>query len=249
MQVLVKNLTGSRFSLDLNLGEDVVLRELFDIDQELDLAGKVTIDQLNRSTEFQSLVTANKLSARAVSELADLNTGGLLSLFLGLPIVATTDRVVADVLIANGALTVAAQPDLPRNLTVTMTDADSGVTAGDVTVVGTDKDGNAVTEVFTVANAGGTQTLTGTKLFASVTSATAANFAGNAAGDNIKVGVGDLIALPFDINNTSAVKHVYLGGVRIAAPTVAVGLYSSIDASSGTYNGAKALHALINAGG
>jgi hypothetical protein len=37
-----------------------------------------------------------------------------------------------------------------------------------------------------------------------------------------------------------------LGGARIATPTVAIGVSTSgIDASGGTYNGSKVLHAII----
>lgn len=170
----------------------------------------------------------------------------VLSQMLGLPVLADVDRIVTSIDIANGAQVIAAQPDVPRSLTVTVTDANASITAGTVTIVGTDPQGRTVTEVLTLP----TLTLTGTKIFASVTSVTVASLAGAAAGDTITVGVGNKIGLPFDILKTSAVKHTYLGGTRVAAPTVAVGTsLSSVDASAATYDGAKALQVLVDVGG
>lgn len=160
---------------------------------------------------------------------------------LGAPIVATANRIVTSTDFANGAMTIAAQPDTPRNLTATLTDANSSVTAGTLTINGLDPQGNAVQEVvgFAALRAG----WTGTKIFASVTSLAIAGVAGATAGtDVIVVGVGSTIGLPSNIVGTQAIKHVYLGGARIAVPVVASGDQTSgVDASAATYNGSKAL--------
>ena len=78
-------------------------------------------------------------------------------------------------------------PDVPRNLRVDFAAAWDG---GNVTVVGVDQFGAAVTEVFT-ASAG--STVVGTKIFAGVTSATKG--AVGAAADAASIGTGDKLGL------------------------------------------------------
>jgi hypothetical protein len=64
--------------------------------------------------------------------------------------------------------------------------------------------------------------------------------------DVVIVGVGNKIGLPFDIAAATDVRHVYLGGTRVASPTVATGAQtSSVDVSGSTYNGAKVLLAFV----
>lgn len=172
---------------------------------------------------------------------AAIATGFVTAAYLGDPIVATNNRIVSSVDFANGTLSIAAQPDCPRNLTVTLTDANSSVTAGTVTITGLSCSGETITEVCTAAQA--RTGFVGTRIFASVTSVVIAAAAGATAGtDVIVVGVGSVIGLPSPIVAAGAVKHVYLGGVRIASPTIATGQYNSgVNASSGTYNGSKGM--------
>lgn len=104
------------------------------------------------------------------------------------PIAAELVTIVADVLMSNVALTIAAQPAYPRKLQVRITDANSSISAGIVTIVGKNAAGESVTE--TVALTGGTATKNTVNAYATVTSATISALAGNAAGDNIGIGVG-----------------------------------------------------------
>lgn len=160
---------------------------------------------------------------------------------LGAPIVATANRIATSADFANGAPAIAAQPDTPRNLTATLTDANASVTAGTLTITGLDPQGNAVTESvgFAALRTG----WIGTKIFASVTALAIAGVVGATAGTDVVVmGVGSVIGLANPIQGSQAVKHVYLGGTRIAAPTIAVGAQSSgVDVSASTYNGTKDL--------
>ena len=49
-----------------------------------------------------------------------------------------------------------------------------------------------------------------------------------------------------DLDSQATVRHVYLGGVRIASPTTTTGVsLSGIDVSSGTYDGSKIMHAFL----
>ena len=78
-------------------------------------------------------------------------------------------------------------PTTPRNVTVK---AAGGYDGGDVTIIGTDQFGAAVTEVIT-PSAGGT--VVGAKIFKTVTSATKAAVGANAAA--ARIGTGDVHGL------------------------------------------------------
>ena len=160
---------------------------------------------------------------------------------LGAPVVADPDRIVTSEAFEDGTLTLAAQPDVPRNLTVTVTDANASITAGLVTVTGITPQGETVTEAFDIADS---LTHTGAIVFAVVSSVVVSNEAGSAAGstDTITIGVGNVIGLSSPIDTSAAVKHVYLGGARVASPTIARGPNTSgVDVSASTYNGTKEL--------
>ncbi len=74
---------------------------------------------------------------------------------------ADTDQVVASATLADStSYTVAANPDTCRLVDITVTDADSSITAGVLTIVGTDCWGDALTTTFTFAAGGsGVKTL------------------------------------------------------------------------------------------
>lgn len=199
---------------------------------------------------MENTVSDNELARIPTAEekaLLGKTQGGIQSLFMGAPIAADDNRVVTIVDWADGSLTIAAQPDVPRNVTVALTDADNSVT-GLLTITGKDIRGRTVVETMQPDGAGGGKTLTGTKIFASITSAVISGTAGAAPGtDQLIIGVGNVIGTPMDLDSDSNVRDVYLGGTRIASPTVTTGIsLSGIDASSGTYDGSKLLHAFID---
>lgn len=171
---------------------------------------------------------------------------GIQSLFMGAPILADADRVVASCDWADGSLVIAAQPDVPRNITVVLTDADDSVT-GLITVTGVDARGRTVVETMAPDGEGEGKTLTGTKLFARVDSVVISDTAGAEVDvDLVVVGVGNVIGTPFDLDSDAVVHHVYLGGALQESPTVSTGVsLSGIDASAGTYDGSKMLHAFL----
>jgi hypothetical protein len=166
---------------------------------------------------------------------------------LGAPVVADTDRIVVAVDIADGAQVIAAQPDVPRNLTATLADANDSVTAATLTIQGITPQGETVTETVTLAQlkAG----WTGAKIYAVVSSVTVAGVAGtvDADTDQLVVGVGNVIGLAAPIQEPAAVKHVFLGGARVASPTIAIGdSTSGVDVSGSTYDGSKELVVFYN---
>ncbi len=181
------------------------------------------------------------------AEGIEVATAGAQNVFLGWPILADPDRLVTTIVWGDGTLTIAAQNDVPRNLTATLTDANDSVTAGILTAVGVDPLGRAISEVLidlTVAKTG-----TGTKIFATVTSLIITATAGTPAGgtDMLVVGCGNVIGTPFDLGVTAEVIHAYVGPVKVTPDAIAVGAsLSGVDCNGGTYDGAKVMWAIIN---
>jgi hypothetical protein len=165
---------------------------------------------------------------------------------VGAPIAASANRIVASRAFENATATIAAQPDVPRNVTITITDANTSITAGVVTVTGITPQGRVVSEVFNVT---GGLTQTGRTIFAHVNSVVISGVEGSAGGttDVIVVGVGNRIGLAAPIDTSKAVANVFLGGARVSSPVVYGGEKSTaIDASAATYNGTKELVVYYN---
>ena len=195
-------------------------------------------------TAMEAASAANDIIAIKLEGPARVEQGSR-SESLGWPILADVDRIVTSADWADGALTVAAQPDVPRNLTITLTDANDSITGGLCTIVGVDINNRAVSEVMSIAVDG--KTFTGTKIFASVTSATISGTTGTPASgtDLVTIGVGNVIGIPFDLTASSEVLHAYLGQTKLT-PTIATGISTSgVNASAGTYDGAKLLQVFI----
>lgn len=179
-----------------------------------------------------------------------LGPAPIVPLDLGIPIAADDDRIVVTAdFVLNGAQVIAAQPDVPRNLTIYMVDANASITAGKITIVGEDMYGRAISDVWDIPT-----NLAGSKvtknIYAKVTSVTTSGITGaiGAGADQVKVGVGAVIGTP-DMAITTAVKHVYLGGVRVASPTLASGMsQSGVDVSASTYDGTKHLMVYMSLG-
>jgi hypothetical protein len=168
------------------------------------------------------------------------------TVFLGAPELADVDQVVDDQPIADGVLSLAAQLDVPRNLTYAITDANDS-SSGTCVVIGTDMLGRAVTESFTWALTVG-KTKTGTVIFAKITSATLSGVTGSAGGatDMINIGCGTVIGIPMDIEDSDEVRHAYLGVARVATPVIATGEHTSgVDVSGSTYDGSKVMFVVI----
>lgn len=107
-------------------------------------------------------------------------------------ITATTNRIVTSVALTNTSFTIAAQPDTPRNVTLTIVDTTPSITTGTITVTGTDVNAATQAEAFTIT-AGGTYT--GTKIFATVVTTVAVGVStlGGAGDETITVGVGSTV--------------------------------------------------------
>ncbi len=82
------------------------------------------------------------------------------------------------------------QPDVPRPLTVTLTDANNSMTGLVVLIKGADKDDQAIEEYFFYNGYGDSKTMVGKKYFKSVYSMVTTQLSGQAAGDVLDVGYG-----------------------------------------------------------
>lgn len=140
---------------------------------------------------------------------------------MGTVALGTTNAVLADTAMANGATTLVTagitQPDVPRNLTVT---GNASTVAGNVVITGTNQAGEVITETIV---ASGTATIVGNKAFATVTSILLPAYA-SAGTERIRVGTGAKLGLPVSIGRDSVVA-AFLGGVRESTrPTVTFSL-------------------------
>jgi hypothetical protein len=102
------------------------------------------------------------------------------------------DRIVDGADISSTAdgdtLTIAAQPDVPRNLTMTVTDASGNITNMSVIVRGTDKDGMALEETLHYAKGQGV--ITGKEYFKTVNQVEVDQIDGNTSGETLDIGIG-----------------------------------------------------------
>lgn len=107
-------------------------------------------------------------------------------------VAATTNYIVTVVNLTNTSFALAHQPDVPRNVTVTIVDTTPTIVAGTITVVGTDVNDAAQTETFDLSTA---ITFTGVKEFKTITSVTSAGATvlGGAGDETIIVGVGSVV--------------------------------------------------------
>lgn len=176
---------------------------------------------------------------------------------LGAPALASVNRFVTSVNMANGSYTVAnASPadGQARNVTATVTQQ-GGVndTVGTITVTGTDVAGQALTETISLVQ---NSIATGTKCFKTVTSVVQAGWTAGGTADTITVGFGNRIGLPAAVRAKPAVSvgtqipFCVLGSAIVVA-TVGYDAdrddisLNYVDASGGTYDGSKRLFAFV----
>ncbi len=147
------------------------------------------------------------------------------------PLPADLISIVAAVTPSNAALTLAAQPPHARKLQyriVIGTTTTTAITAGTLTVVGTDQDNNPITEVVSlIENA--SATVKSAYAWASITSATVAGYvaSGSGTGNTIGIGLSNDFGLPTGVSpaNLKMVKSTkitkVLGTSNVAADDVA----------------------------
>lgn len=147
--------------------------------------------------------------------------------------------IKAAALPANGAATIAAQPDYPRKLQVRQVDDGTHhITAGQLVLVGTDINGVAVTETISLITAVSVTHKT-TYAYGHLTSATVSGLAGNGGTNTLGIGVAnDLqIQTPPGFQNLAVTKE-WANGADETVGTVdaVVGSIALTTAPDGTKN-------------
>lgn len=115
---------------------------------------------------------------------------------------ASIQNVVTSVALSNGALTIAAQADVPRPLQGVLFPGAAAMTAGTLTMVYKDSDGGTTTDVQSLITGSGVNlTFTTSKGVATLTSATVAAIAGGSS-PGIQLGMNANISVPADVGAT-----------------------------------------------
>lgn len=171
---------------------------------------------------------------------------------LGTPAVADADGIAtaqavasATTLTLNGAAVSSGVATLTpaRNVTILSAGNDSGIT---FTVTGTDAYGETLVETITGANAG---TANGKKAFLTVVSVASSA----AAAGNVSVGFGDVLGLPYRIDNKNQAQVMFDGAADAATIVVAATATATATTGdtrgtidiAGTLNGSKSLHVML----
>ena len=172
--------------------------------------------------------------------LAKIQKGTVVSLYdLGAPIATDDDRIVESEAMDNKTYTIAAQPDVPRNLTIERTVVGDPDTPGKITIVGTNYNDEVISEEFIPGDNG--VSVPGVKAFKTVTSVTGSEWEiGGTDADTIIIGVGNDLGVP----RPTLGAEILLGvlGTSIVIPDVVEAATvegSMVDMSTETYNGSK----------
>ena len=216
-------------------------------------AGKAIVAGTNKNIDVLAVLDL-KLGAGAgtsvTASATELNKAGTKAnstcrLYnLGAPALADDDLIVTSTNMKVGEYTVAAQPDIPRNITVTVTAGATADTLGTIEITGTNYNDEEISEVITpVAGSA----IAGTKAFKTVTTVVGAGWAIDeveGTNDTIKVGTGNELGLPLVLDSATEIMMGILG-TEIASttnPTVSNPVTlegTTIDISSKIYNGTK----------
>ncbi|QXN68005.1 hypothetical protein [Microcystis phage Mwe-Yong1] len=149
-------------------------------------------------------------------------------------ILGTDATILADTAMANGATTqvtvFAAQPDVPRNLTVKGNDAN---VTGNVVIEGVNAGGEVISETLALNAA---NVVVGNKAFARVTRVTLPAYA-VANTERVRVGVGSKLGLSHKLNRNTVLAAFRAGAREGTAPTVAVSA-SALENNTVTLNSA-----------
>jgi len=163
---------------------------------------------------------------------------GLQNVFRDMLVADTNNIVAAEALNAGTPITcgIAAQTDVPRNIIITVTDGDVGISAFQIDIVGTNAKGDAATEQFVFGDG---LVQTGNVIWAFITSITVTSITGAGAGDVLDVGSGSRVGVSNGIHSTGSVYKVQKNNAHMAVADYTVNTtYDSVDLSTGGAIGA-----------
>jgi len=136
---------------------------------------------------------------------------------------ADTNYILESTSVAAGSGSIAAaslthQPDVPRNVTLTITQVGGTITAYTIEVQGYDAKGRRVQENFTFPGGGSPWTQTGNVAFSKIIYVYW-SVTGAGAGDTMILGIGQKLGLTGNLNATGDVLYVKQSGATTAAYT------------------------------
>jgi hypothetical protein len=152
-----------------------------------------------------------------------------------------------------GALVSVWKLDVPRAFTATVTH-NSSVVAMTITLTGYDKYDALMKETLTIAATGASQTAAGKKAFAYLYSV-ALTSAGNSTTNTVKIGVGDVIGLPYKLTSVSDCLAVFFDDAADSATVVKADTATATATTgdvrgtvnpNGVLNGSKLLEVWMN---
>ena len=172
-------------------------------------SGLITVD----SRDVPSLLAAGAFYTNQMAGMQNIP---------GAPAAATAGRIVASTSLANGTLSIANQPDVPRQVAARVDPGTSAITAGTLTLVYTANTGAAYTDAISLIAAASTPVTTSSALGVAVL--TSAIVTGLAGGTSPKIQVNDTnslsLAVPNGFANFSVTKEMD-DGANAAIGTVA----------------------------
>lgn len=163
--------------------------------------------------------------------------GVVYSYAVGSPAVGATGAVHAALaVLASGGpqvvTTSITNPAVPRNLTATTAGTAADVAAVQVTVTGTNMDGETITETLPAFTLNTATTVTGSKVFATVTSYSVPAMDGTGA--TVAIGTGAKLGLPHKLSRNTVLR-TFLNGTLEASQTVVVSS-SAVESNMVTLN-------------
>jgi len=155
---------------------------------------------------------------------------GTQNVFRDLLVADTNHIIVAEALNVGTPITcvMAAQTDVPRNVSITVTDGDTSISAFQIDVVGIDAKGGAAAERFVF---GGGLVQTGNVIWAHITSIIVTSITGAGAGDVLDVGVGSKVGVSTHLRSVYKIQknNTHMSSADYTVDTA----HDSIDLSVG----------------
>lgn len=153
------------------------------------------------------------------------------------PAAASATALLSGAAANNGTATTlspSAQPDVPRNVTITPAGTTANVGAGSAVVSGTNIYGKAITESISISSAQSTAS-TGSKAFASVSSVVFPATTGS--GVTVSVGTGSKLGLLRCLNNAGDLAWSEFGGAFETTRGTMAASATAVESNTFTANG------------
>lgn len=198
-----------------------------------------TATELNTVARLGGDIETSEIRDGAVTPA---KTAGIAMLYnLGTPVKAANNKVclIQEMDNEEYMLEAGADPDVPRNITVTRTVAGDPDVPGIITINGTNYNDVVISEEIIPGDHG--VTVAGIKAFKTITSVVGSGWTVEGGADSVSVGWGNALGCHFIATDADNIILGMLGGIVVAHnPTAGATVeLATVDMSSGTYNGTK----------